>query len=108
MIALIMLVNFVYAVLICLSSFGGPEHSNTEQENELLTLLKHGEHRSDRHKEESAVSSRLFDAFSLINSVWSVVFYLSESCCEQLLYLIDNCLVIHISCNPTCFLQDAL
>lgn len=38
-----MLVNFFYAVLICVSSFGGPKHSNTEQENELLTLLKHGE-----------------------------------------------------------------
>lgn len=54
-----MLVNSAYAVLTCLSSFGGPERSKTEQGNELLTVLKHGKHSSDRHKEKSAASFKV-------------------------------------------------
>lgn len=48
-----------------LSSFGGPEHSETEHENEHLTLWKHGEHPSDRHKDKSAVSFKVVGCFAV-------------------------------------------
>lgn len=49
----------VYVVLTYLSSFSGPEHSKTEQKDEVLTVLKHGKHPSDRHKEKTAVSFKV-------------------------------------------------